>query len=105
MHCRIERVASREGPAVLMVSGSLQGQHVDALRDLLELDNGVVAIDLKDVLLVGREAVILLALSEHNGIELRNSPAYVRELVARERARGSEPSGLGTEASDDVEDK
>ena len=89
-----------------MVSGSLQGQHVDTLRDLLELENGVVAIDLKDVLLVDREAVMLLVLSGGNGIELRNCPAYVREWVARERTRtGSEPSGLGTEASDDVEDK
>ena len=105
MHCRIERVVSREGAAVLMVSGSLQG-HVDTLRDLLKLENGVVAIDLKDVLLVDREAVMLLALSERNGLELRNCPAYVREWVARERARtGSKPSGLATEASDDVEGK
>jgi len=69
-----------------MVSGSLQGQHVDALRDLLELDNGVVAIDLKDVLLVGREAVMLLALSERNGIELRNSPDH-RESNCRSSAK------------------
>jgi hypothetical protein len=46
----------------------------------------VVAIDLKDVLLVDREAINLLAMCESNGVELRNCPAYIREWVTRERA-------------------
>jgi hypothetical protein len=45
----------------------------------------VAAIDLKDVLLVDRETVKVLALSESNGAELRNCPAYIREWVTRER--------------------
>ena len=55
------------------------------LRDLLGQETGAVAIDLKDVLLVDREAVKLLALSESNGTELRNCPAYIREWVTRDR--------------------
>lgn len=85
MHCRIERIVT-EGITVLLVSGRLCGQHVDTLRELLEQESGIVAIDLEDVLLVDREAVTLLAISERRGIELTNCPAYVREWVVREKA-------------------
>ena len=68
------------------ISGQITGKDVDLLRSLLEQERSVVAIDLKDVLLVNREAVKLLALSELNGAELRNCPAYIREWVTRERA-------------------
>ena len=75
------------------------------LRDLLGKESGAVAIDLKAVLLVDREVVKLLALSEANGTELRNCPAYIREWIARERtqtdANGSD-HGLG--AKEDIED-
>ena len=53
---------------------------------LLEQESGGFAIDLKNVLLVDREAVKLLAVSEANGTELRNCPPYIREWVTRERA-------------------
>ena len=35
-----------------------------------------------------REAVKLLALLQSNGAELSNCPAYIREWVTRERAKG-----------------
>ena len=56
------------------------------LRALLEEEEGVVIIDLKDVLIVDREAIKLLAVCELNGVELRNCPAYIREWVTREMA-------------------
>ncbi len=56
------------------------------LRGVLEQESGGLAIDLKNVLVVDREAVKLLALSEASGIELRNCPLYIREWVTRERA-------------------
>jgi hypothetical protein len=106
MPCRIERLDSRDGPAVLVVSGRLQGQHVHTLRDLLQREIGVVAIDLTDVLLVDREAVTLLSLSERKGLELRNCPAYVREWVTREKARiESGRSDLHAGAGGDVENE
>ncbi len=75
------------------------------LRDLLGQERGAVAIDLNEVLLVDREAMTLLALSEANGIELRNCPAYIREWVARERAQtNADRSDQGIEAKEDVED-
>ena len=85
-HCRIERLVM-DDRTVLIVSGRLWGTHVDTLKELLEAGSGVVEIDLRDVLLVDREAVTLLASSERSGIELTNCPAYVRECVVREKAR------------------
>jgi len=71
---------------VLHVSGKLTGEHVEILRNVLRQESGALAIDLKNVSIVDRDAVQLLALSEYNGTELRNCPKYVREWVTRERA-------------------
>jgi len=87
MSCRIDRVVTAENLVALFISGRITGEHVDILRGVLEQESGGFAIDLKNVLLVDREAVKLLALSEANGTELRNCPPYIREWVARERAQ------------------
>jgi hypothetical protein len=84
MSCRIDRVISAENLVVLFISGRITGEHVDVLRGVLEQESSGLAIDLKNVLLVDREAVNLLALSEASGIELRNCPPYIREWVRRE---------------------
>jgi hypothetical protein len=106
MSCRIDRLVDREEDlVVLRVSGRIHEEHVDTLRELLGRDKGRVAVDLKEVVLVDREAVKLLALSEAKGIELRNCPAYIREWVSREKTRTSaEVSDLKTGAIDDVKD-
>ena len=87
MSCRIDRLVSGANLIVLRISGGITGENVDMLRDLLGQERDTVAIDLKDVLLVDREAVKLLASSEADGIELRNCPAYIREWVEREKAQ------------------
>lgn len=105
MSCRIERLVSGEDCVVLRVSGWIQAEHVEMIRGLLGQEKGRVAIDLKEVVLVAREAVELLALSEAKGTELRNCPSYIREWIARERTcTGVEPSDLEKGARDDVED-
>ena len=86
MSCKIERIVGGEDKVVLRVSGRLTGEHVDALRELILLEEAV-AIDLTEVMLVNLEAVYLLAASEANGIELRNCPSYIREWVASEKDR------------------
>ena len=86
MSCRIDRVVIAENLVVLFISGRITGEHVDMLRGVLEQESGGFAIDLKNVLLVDREGVKLLGLSEATGTELRNCPPYVREWVTRERA-------------------
>jgi hypothetical protein len=85
MSCRIDRVVSGENLVVLLISGRITGEHVSMLRGVLEQESGGFAIDLRNVLLVDREAVKLLVLSEANGTELRNCPPYIREWVTRER--------------------
>jgi len=75
------------------------------LRGVLEQESGGFAIDLKNVLLVDREAVNLLALCEANGTELRNCPPYIGEWVTRERAETIvHPSEQGLEGREDIED-
>ena len=60
----------------MCISGRITAQDVDMLRGLLEQERSAVAIDLKDVLLVDREAVKFLALRESNGAELRLPGLY-----------------------------
>ena len=85
MTCRIDRVLIEQG-VVLRISGRIQGEDLDVLRNALE-DGRVVALDLTEVELADRDAVALLAGTESNGIELRHCPAYIREWVTRERGR------------------
>src|SRR5947209_17058611 len=86
MSCRIDRIVGAGDLVVLRVSGRIRAENVDTLRELLGREKAGVAIDLKEVTLVDRDAVAFLALSETGGSELRNCPAYVREWVDRERA-------------------
>ena len=72
---------------MLRVSGRIDSEHVDTLRELLKQEGGRVAIDLREVTLINREAVTFLALSEANGVELRNCADYIGEWIARERRR------------------
>ena len=105
MSCRIDRVVGAENLVELFVSGRITGEDVDMLRGVLEQESGGFAIDLKNVLLVDREAVKLLALSEAHGAELRNCPPYVREWVTRERSETHErPLEQGLERREDIED-
>jgi hypothetical protein len=86
MTCRIDRRVIGQDCPTLYVSGRITEGCLDTLRTSLEQEKGVVSIDLKDVLIVDREAIKLLAVCESNGVELRNSPAYIREWVTRETA-------------------
>jgi hypothetical protein len=105
MSCRIDRVISSENLVALLISGRITGEHVGMLRSVLEQESGGFAIDLKNVLLVDREAVKLRAISEANGTELRNCPPYIREWVTRERAEMPErPWEQGLEERNDIDD-
>ena len=105
MSCRIDRVVTADDLVVLLVSGRVTGEHVDMLRDVLQQETtGALTIDLKNVLLVDREAVKLLALCEDNGTELRNCPPYVREWVTRERTEMHGPGNKGSPEEKEIED-
>jgi hypothetical protein len=83
MTCRIDRLSIEQG-ILLRISGRIAAEDLDVLRAALT-DGGVVALDLTEVELVDRDAVMLLSLSEAQGMELRNCPTYIREWVTRER--------------------
>ena len=85
MTCRINRLVIGEDLVILCISGQVTGDDVNMLRDLLDQEKSGVTIDLKDVVLVDREAVKFLEQRESNGVELRNCPAYIREWIKIER--------------------
>ena len=70
-------------------------EHVAELRRLLILEKAGlrVALDLKDVTLVERDALKFLSECEADSISLRNCPPYIREWINRDtkrKANGSE---------------
>ena len=83
MALRIERLVAGEDIVVLRVSGRIDAEGVDTLRELLKQEGGKVAIDLREVTLINREAIRFLALTDR--VELRNCADYIREWIARER--------------------
>jgi hypothetical protein len=87
MACRIDRLVTEDGVAVMKISGRLTAHDVEMLLALLEPEAVVIALDLRDLLFVDRDAVGLLARIEANGGELRNCPPYIREWVTQERTQ------------------
>jgi anti-sigma factor RsiW len=85
MTCRIDRLSTELG-LVLYISGRISAEDVEVVRVALD-DRSVVAIEVAEVELVDRDAVMLLAQTEAEGIELRNCPAYIREWITKERER------------------
>ena len=84
---RIERSEPGEGVRFVL-SGRIEAEHLPELRRLIESEGRqrVLALDLREVKLVDRDAVTFLAQCEAAGAKLENCPAYVREWIARERA-------------------
>ena len=92
MTCRIERIVGPDGIVVLQLSGRIDDPDVEILRELMESETAsksAVALDLKNVTLVSRDAINLLATVEQKGTELRNCPAYIRDWISREKHSGS----------------
>jgi anti-anti-sigma regulatory factor len=81
---KIQRKAN--GDVVLTLSGRLDAASLSELAAVLDAEPAgqAVVLDLKDVVLVDREAVRFLRVRERGGIALRNCPPYIREWIARE---------------------
>jgi hypothetical protein len=93
MSCRIDRVVSDDDVVVLCISGRITEWDLDTLRSVTEQEASAVAIDLKNVVLIDREAVKFLVQRELNGTLIRHCPPYIREWVTRERAETMETMG------------
>jgi len=77
------------GGIIFTLSGRIEAVDINELRRLLELEGAgsQVALDLKDVTLVDRDAIRYLADCEADGTKLANCPPYVREWIGREPGR------------------
>ena len=72
---------------VFKLTGRIQAADVPELLTLLKSDSswhGIV-LDLEQVRLVDRDAVLFLALCETLGARLRNCSAYIQEWINQER--------------------
>ena len=103
MTFRVQR-STVDDAIVLMVSGDIAGDHTTDLETLVDAGaTGPMVLDLKDVLVVDRAGVLVLARSEARGATLLNCPSYVREWIHRERqfARSEQRAG-GRRSEEDV---
>ena len=79
---KIKRKAN--GDVVFTVIGRLEPDNVGELLQLLAVEppSRAIVLDLKDLVLVDREAVRFLRRCEGQGIVLRNCPPYIRGWMA-----------------------
>jgi hypothetical protein len=81
---RIER-AVHGAVVVFTMSGRVGPEHITELQRVLDSEAAEQkALNLKDVILVDRDAVRFLARSEAEGTALENCPIYIREWIVRE---------------------
>ena len=57
--------------------------HINMIDDLLTKETDPVALDLREVALVDREAVKFLATLDARGVGLRNCPGFIREWMRK----------------------
>lgn len=96
MTLRIHKSTERER-VVFALTGRIEAAQVPELLALLRSESSThgLVLDLEQVKLVDRDAVLFLALSEALGAELRNCSAYIRKWIDQERTarrNGSEDS-------------
>lgn len=82
---------STNGTVLFAVSGRLEAESLRELSAVLaqEPSGRTIALDLKDLVLVDREAVDFLRVCEGRGVILRNCPPYIRSWMA---GRGNPPT-------------
>ena len=85
MH-RIHRSAN--GHVVFALSGRMDKDNIAELETVIrsEANGRSIVLDLKDVTLVGQDAITFLERCEADNITLVNCPAYIREWITRKRS-------------------
>jgi anti-anti-sigma regulatory factor len=85
---RIQKSANEQ--VVFTLSGQMDEKDITELETLVrsEMNGRPVVLDLRDLTLVGRDAISFLERCEADGITLKNCAGYVREWITRQR-RGS----------------
>ena len=82
---KIQRSAN--GEVVFTLIGRMNVENVAELKTLFESEGEGrrIVLDLKDLTLVDRDAVVFLERRESDSVKLTNCPAYIREWITRER--------------------
>jgi anti-anti-sigma regulatory factor len=83
---------SWNGKVVFSLSGRIETDDVAELQRLFNLEavGQDIALDLRDITLIDRDAVKFLAHCEAGKVKLENCPAYIREWIDADRARNSQ---------------
>jgi hypothetical protein len=83
---RIQRAAN--GEVIFRLIGRVDSDSIAQLKDLfaLEAKGRQIILDLKDVTIVNRDAVLFFSACETDHVELKDCPLYIREWINRERA-------------------
>ena len=86
----IQRLAI--GETVFKLSGRMDAEDIATLQAQFELESKGrhIVLDLKDLILLDRDAVRFLEQCERDNIELKNCPTYIREWIERERRTRAE---------------
>jgi hypothetical protein len=85
---RIRRSAN--GQVVFKLIGRMRREDIAELETLIksEANSRHIVLDLKDVTLVGQDAITFLERCEADNITLKNCAGYVREWITRQRGGG-----------------
>jgi anti-anti-sigma regulatory factor len=86
MTLKIQKSIERER-VVFTLTGRIEAAQVTELLTLLRSESSThgIVLDLEQVKLVDRDAVLFLALSETLGAQLRNCSAFIRKWINQER--------------------
>jgi anti-anti-sigma regulatory factor len=78
---------SSNGQVVFTLSGEIDEDEIPELEALIRAEGKgrTIVLDLKDLTLVGRDAISFLGRCEAEGIRLQNCAGYVRKWITRER--------------------
>ena len=78
---------SSNGQVTYMLSGQIEEEDIAELEALIrkEEKGHSMVLDLKNLTLVGQDAIAFLDRCEANGITLKNCPAYIREWIKGQR--------------------
>src|SRR5579871_3274092 len=100
MTLRIQRSIEDER-LVITLTGRIQAEQVPELLSLIRPEPPFrqIVLDLEQVKLVDRDAVLFLVLSETRGAQLRNCSAYIRKWIDQERAARRDESDDQTESA------
>ncbi|HZM27547.1 MAG TPA: hypothetical protein VFB89_09330 [Gemmatimonadales bacterium] len=86
MTLRIERTWAA-GRVVVRLTGRMQAEFLPDLQKEIEETEAKPALDLKEVTLVDVEAVQFLITCDNDGVSLLHCSPFIRQWMARERAR------------------